>query len=185
MNHHERQSALYKELFAKEYANACRYALSFLQDSHRAEDAVQEVFIKLWEHKPGMLESDGIKYYLITSVRNKCISMLREQKSKQVVYPEHAPEDHEEQMLPMMQREHMTAQQRKLADALSQLPPACKDVFLMVKLHGMSYKQAAAHLELSVKTIENHMGKALRIFREYSQSAVAVAYLLTFFKTGL
>lgn len=184
--HHETQTAaIYKALFEREYANACRYALSFLQDTHMAEDAVQEVFIKLWEQKPELLDTPGIKYYLIASVRNKCISILREQKSRNIVFPEHTPEVHEEHITNFQHKESMTAQEEKIASALAQLPPVCKEVFLLVKLYGMSYKQAAEQLEVSVKTIENHMGKALRIFRDYTQKVAAVAYLFTFLKPVL
>jgi RNA polymerase sigma-70 factor (ECF subfamily) len=182
MHHEKTTEVLYKELFEREYANACRFALSFLTDTHMAEDAVQDVFIKLWEQKPEMLSSPGIKYYLITSVRNKCISILREQKSKGVFYPENAPESHEEHLTPLHHKENLSLQERKIADALGQLPPVCREVFLMVKLHGLSYKQAAEQLEVSVKTIENHMGKALRIFREYTQKVAVVTYLISFFK---
>lgn len=179
------RNSLYREFFQREYAPACRYALSLLGDAHEAEDAVQEVFVKLWEQKPELLGTDGIKYYLLTSVRNKCISVLRTRKGRTVVFTEQSPDGAEEHITEIQHRENATAQERKLADALSQLPPACKDVFLMVKLHGLSYKQAAEQLEISVKTVENQMGKALRIFRDYAQKVSMVAYLFTFLTPGL
>ena len=184
-NNEMQRSALYKEFFKREYAPSCRYALSLLGDAHEAEDAVQEVFVKLWEQKPELLGTEGIKFYLITSVRNKCISILRTRKGRTVVFAEQAPEHSDEPVTEMQHRENAETQERKIADALSQLPPACKEVFLMVKLHGLSYKQAAEQLEISVKTVENHMGKALKIFREYAQKVSLVVYLMTFLKPGL
>jgi len=179
------KGVLYKEFFEREYVPSCRYALSLLGDAHEAEDAVQEVFVKLWEQKPELLGTDGIKYYLLTSVRNKCISILRTRKGRTVVFAEHAPEHPEEHVTETQHREHVNAQEKKLEDALNQLPPACKDVFLLVKLHGLSYRQAADQLAISIKTVENQMGKALRIFRDYAQKVSMVAYLLTLLKPGL
>lgn len=179
------KSALYKEFFEREYVPSCRYAVSLLGDAHEAEDAVQEVFVKLWEQKPELLGTEGIKYYLLTSVRNKCISILRTRKSRTVVFAEHAPEQPEEHITERQHRENISDQHSRLQLALSQLPPACKDVFLLVKLHGLSYRQAADQLEISIKTVENQMGKALRIFREYAQKVSMVAYLLTLLKPGL
>jgi RNA polymerase sigma-70 factor (ECF subfamily) len=173
----------YKELFDSEYANACRYALSYLQDSHMAEDAVQEVFIKLWEQKRDLIGQSGMRYYLIASVRNKCISILREQKGRQISYPETAPDaGHQQPEFALHHTERENEQQQHIREALGQLPPACKDVFLLIKLHNMTYKQAAQHLELSVKTIENQMGKAIKILREYSRKVAMIAYLFSFLK---
>ena len=68
-------------------------------------------------------------------------------------------------MISRQLREDATEQSKRIANALDQLPPKCREVFLLVKLHGMSYKQAAEALDISVKTVENQMGKAIKTFR--------------------
>lgn len=168
----------FKEFFNNEYANACRYANSYLNDYQLAEDAVQEVFIKLWEQKRDIISSSGARFYLITSVKNKCISVLRA-KGDALVFPESAPEAGQDSMvIPMQHKEHMEEQKRKIEAALNHLPPACKEVFLLIKLYDMSYKQAAEHLDISVKTIENQMGKALKIFRSYAAQTDIVLIII-------
>lgn len=170
--------ASFKEFFHNEYANACRYATSYLNDYQLAEDAVQEVFIKLWEQKRDIISSSGARFYLITSVKNKCISVLRA-KGDALVFPETAPDAGQDSMvIPMQHKEQMDEQKRKIAAALNLLPPACKEVFLLIKLYDMSYKQAAEHLAISVKTIENQMSKALKIFREYAAQADILLLIL-------
>ncbi len=153
-----------KSLFDKEYQNLCRFANSYVNDEHLAEDVVQNTFIKIWEQKKELLLTNDARYYLVTSVRNNCISELR--RSKNITFPENSPEtDAEPFFSHMLQKEEYTEQQERIATALDKLPPKCKEIFLMIKLHGMSYKQTAEALSLSVKTVENQMGKAIKTFR--------------------
>jgi RNA polymerase sigma-70 factor (ECF subfamily) len=62
--------------------------------------------------------------------------------------------------------EHLNDQSRRISEALDKLPPKCKEVFLLVKMQGLSYKQTAEALDISIKTVENQMGKAIRVLRE-------------------
>ncbi len=166
----------FKELFDREYNNLCRYAMTYMQDSHLAEDVVQETFIKLWEQKQNLIALAEVKYYLITAVRNNCITALRKQSKAGVQFAENTPEPDPEPFITTTQiREDANEQAKKIADALDRLPPKCKEVFLMVKLHGMSYKQTAEMLKLSVKTVENQMGKAIKTLREYSSQTAIIA----------
>ncbi|OSZ78677.1 hypothetical protein CAP35_10630 [Chitinophagaceae bacterium IBVUCB1] len=163
----------FKDLFDREYQNLCRYALSYLQDSHLAEDVVQETFVKFWEQKKDLIDSPDAKFYLVTAVRNNSITALRKQTKAGVQLAENTPEPEPEPFITNRQaREDANEQARKVAQALEQLPPKCKEVFLMVKMQGMSYKQAAETLDLSVKTVENQMGKAIKTLRDYVQQSV-------------
>ena len=151
-----------------------------MQDEHSAEDVVQETFIKVWQTKQDLLSSPDIKYYLVTAVRNNCISALRKLKSSSIHFPETAPEPEPELFFTAtQQREDAAEKSRRIADALNLLPPKCKEVFLLVKMQSMSYKQVAETLGISVKTVENQMGKALRVLRE--SSGIAALLLAAFF----
>jgi len=164
------QEIAFKNLFDNEYDRLVRYALLYLPDMHQAEDVVQETFVKIWEQKQDLIATENIRFYLVTAVRNNCISALRKLKKQPVVLTDNAPEPEPEPLFhPSQFEEQSNEQVKKITDALNQLPPKCREVFLMVKLHGMSYKQAAETLELSVKTIENQMGKAIRIFRDIAR----------------
>jgi RNA polymerase sigma-70 factor (family 1) len=173
---------LFQQLFSAEYNRLCRYALTFLQDEHSSEDVVQDTFIKIWETKRGLISSPDIKYYLVTAVRNNCISVLRKQKSSSVVYTEHAVEpEPEPHLTPTMQREESREREQKLSSALDMLSPKCREVFLMVKMHSMSYKQVSEALDISIKTVENQMGKALKVLREASTLITLVVLICLLF----
>ena len=158
----------FKTLFEQEYSKLCRYALTYLHDSHQAEDIVQETFIKIWERKQEIIASPDMRFYLVTAVRNNCISALRKLKAQNITFSQHTPEPEPE--IHFTTRQHLedaNEQGRKIADALELLPSKCKEVFLSVKMQGLSYKQTAEMLGISVKTVENQMGKALKVFREH------------------
>lgn len=172
---------VFKELFAKEYDKLCRFALTYMQDIHMAEDVVQDTFIKIWEQKRDLIFKPDIKFYLITAVKNNCISALRKQNSRNEVLTDTAPDKDPEPFITATQyKEQLDEQKKKIENALNCLPPKCKEVFLMIKLYGMSYKQAAEALEISIKTVENQMGKAIKILKDFAgkQALLATAILL-------
>jgi RNA polymerase sigma-70 factor (family 1) len=171
---------IFKQIFASEYSRLCRYALSYVQDEQTAEDVVQETFVKIWETKKEILTQPHIRFYLVTAVRNNCISLLRKQKSSNERYAEELPEPDPEPFFTRTEQvQQLDEQKKRILDALNRLPPKCKEVFMLVKMQELTYQQAADSLDISVKTVENHMGKALKILRE--SLSVATALLAGFF----
>lgn len=169
----------FQELFEKEYEGLCRYAYTFLHDEHAAEDVVQETFVKIWETKKALLQDNSIRFYLFTAVRNNSISYLRKAKSAAVTYTDTTPEPEPEPSLSASQLQNIEDENaRQIAEALNKLPPKCREVFLLVKWQGLSYKDAAATLGLSVKTIENQMGKAIKTFKNMAPGEILLALLL-------
>jgi RNA polymerase sigma-70 factor (ECF subfamily) len=159
--------AAFKHLFAQEYSKLCRYALTFLSDSHQAEDVVQETFIRIWERQRDIIASPNARFYLISAVRNNCITALRKLKTQNIVFTDAAPEPEPEIHFTALQRKEAEQERsHRIAAALDLLPPKCREVFLLIKMQGMTYQQAADTLGISVKTVENQMGKALKVLRE-------------------
>ncbi len=170
--------ALFKQLFAAQYEPLCRHALTFLKDEHAAEDVVQATFIRFWETKKELLASPDARFYLVTAVRNNCISALRKTKTSPVRCTDAEPEPEPEiQFTALQQREAATEQNRRIAAALDRLPPKCREVFLLIKLHGHSYKAAAEALGISVKTVEAQMGKAVKLLREGAVAALLLLFI--------
>ena len=178
MDHTEQ---IFQQLFSAEYGKLCRYALTYMKDAQSAEDIVQDTFIKIWETKRELIASREIRFYLVTAVRNNCISALRKLKSSNIQFTETTPEPEPEPFFTQSQhREDAAEKSDKIAAALNLLPPKCKEVFLLVKMHSMSYKQVAESLDISIKTVENQMGKALRVLREGTVMTAVLALGLLF-----
>lgn len=167
--------SLFETLFRQHYNELSNYAFSILKSKQDAEDAVQDVFIKIWQRDPGVVSNDGIKFYLLTATRNTCISFLRKQAGQYDITPEHLsnlPADDAPAAKPV---DYAALVQH----ALSQLPPQCLAIFKLSRFARLTYQQIAEELDLSVKTVENQMGKALKIMREYArQNQVSFSLLL-------
>lgn len=154
----------FEALFKSHFAHLCNFARQFVLDEEVAQDIVQKVFISLWEKREDIDPKLSIKSYLFTSVRNKCLNHIRDEKKyrSQVLDLDHADfeiaveEDHfgEEEL------------KQKIEAALASLPPKCRQVFEMSRFQQMKYKEIAEELELSQKTVEAHMSKAMKILRE-------------------
>ncbi len=158
--------ARFEKLFREQYNDLSNYAFSILKSREDAEDVVQDVFIKVWQKNPAVIEKDGIKFYLLTATKNTCISLLRKQAGKMAIEPEKA----NLAALPDTPANEQPADYQKLIhNALSRLPPQCLIIFKLSRFANLTYRQIADELNLSVKTIENQMGKAIKIMREYAR----------------
>jgi len=175
----DKKIAEFRTLFQNEYQQLCRYAMTFLHNEQSAEDVVQETFIKIWQQKKELLGTDGLNYYLVTAVRNNCISVLRKQKFNVSNFIDQIGEQYPTFITTdeMLNQEHKEMME-KITHALNLLPPRCREIFLLIKLQGMTYKQAASVLELSVKTVENQMTKAGKIFKELQSKTNIVPILI-------
>ena len=111
---------------------------------------------------------------MTTSVRNSCVSFLRKRKEDTVSIDDHPASA---SCMPDETPEEGKALQDILDSALETLPPRCKDVFLLAKLQGLKYREIAEKLEVSEKTVENQMTKAIKLLRAYV--AVHGALLVT------
>jgi RNA polymerase sigma-70 factor (ECF subfamily) len=160
--------SLFESIFREHYGSLSNYAFSILRKREDAEDVVQDIFIKIWQNTPQVIETSQIKFYLITAVRNGCISFLRKQGRQAHVQPEDAhlhtlPDE------PMAEKRKEPDIRLVVKEAFSLLPPQCAVVFKMSRFGKMTYQQIATELNISVKTVENQVGKALRIMREYAK----------------
>jgi len=166
----------FEQLFKEHYNALANYAFSILKNEPDAEDVVQEVFIRIWQNNPDVLQSEQVKFYLLTAIRNGCISFLRKQAGKTFVQPE----DAHLHRAPDETAQHHTDDLLELArKAIDTLPPQCGIIFKMSRFGKLTYQQIADELGLSVKTVENQMGKALKLMREYAkQHSIAVSLLM-------
>lgn len=147
----------FKKIFQSYYTPLCNYAFRIVNDESTAEEIVQNLFIELWE-KDALTNVKNEAHYLLRSVKFKCIDHLRARKQNKEVplsdLPERTAFDPggltEEDILPLL---HYFA---------SKLPPKTREVFLMSRTSGLTYKEIANEMEISVKTVENQMGRALK-----------------------
>lgn len=158
----------FEVFFRGHYQALCSYAFSFLKDEESSEDVVQDVFIKVWEQRKDLIGTDQLKFYLFTAVRNNCFTHLK--KNKKYFLVELSEEDvPNETLIRLSEVDRNKDPKELIAKAMDQLPPKCREVFMLSRLSHQTYQQIADSLGLSVKTVENQMGKAIRILKTFAR----------------
>lgn len=147
------------------YQPLCRYACSFLNDREEAEEVVQSTFIQVWEKRGSIEVQTSFRSYLYRMVRNACLNVLKHKKVKQA----HAMHE-----LAVGQEAHESVHETllsselelKVGEVMMDLPEQCRIIFQLSRFEGLRYGEIAEQLQISVKTVENQIGKALKIMRE-------------------
>ena len=157
----------FKNLFELHYSPLCNFAYRITDDIDQAEDIVQDIFVKVW-NDPDLLDGNkNINSYVYSMVRNRALEVIRRENISQKINQQleyiqnnaadaNVEEDEIEKLLLLEQ----------IYVSIRQLPPKCSEVFTLSKVNGLTYVQIAEKMNISVKTVENHMGKALRLMRE-------------------
>ncbi|UYZ58773.1 RNA polymerase sigma-70 factor [Hymenobacter latericus] len=155
--------AFMQELFRAFYRPLGSVVFRVVHDRAVAEDLLQDVFLRIWNNRDTLVISSTYKAYLYRAALNAALRHVAQQK-RQVSWDDaNLAEPGRDTTA-----EHLEGQEAEqlVASALEALPPQCRAVFLMSRQEGMSYQQIAEALEVAPKTVENQMGKALRIMRE-------------------
>jgi RNA polymerase sigma-70 factor (ECF subfamily) len=155
----------FEMLFRNFYQPLCNYAYTFLQDREDAEEIVQSTFLMVWEKRDTLAIRTSVRPYLYAMVRNACLNVLKHEKIKQRFAGEEialADRSHDSVSHTIASNEL----ELRIKVALNELPEQCRMVFKLSRFEELKYAEIAEQLNISVKTVENHMGKALKIMRE-------------------
>lgn len=150
----------FEEYFRSLYKPLNLYALRFTEEIDDAEDIVQQAFVDAWEKNSQGFTIGNLKAYMYQAVHNRCLNYLstRRYKADTQEIPD-LPDTSEEEQIRQSERD------ARLWEAIDRLPPERKKIFLMAKQEGLRYQDIAKALGISVKTVENQMGKALKTLR--------------------
>lgn len=151
----------FEELFKEYFVPLMAFSRRILADEDDAREVVHQVFVNLWEKRSEIDLSTSLKSYLFTSVNNRSLNVIRDRKkfsSEEV--PERAGEWDVSAQIESMELEE------KIREVIDSLPERCREIFELNRFDGLKYSEIAVQLEISVKTVENQMSKALKILRE-------------------
>ena len=153
-----------KELFEAHYKPVCAAVNRIVGERGVTEDLAQQVFIRFWEKRHQIQVDTSPGAYLHRMAVNEALAWLRAKKNQQPVEIDQTTPlpleiDGEGQLL----QEELHTQIHRVIDAL---PPRCRTVFQLSRFEEKSYQEIADAMEISVKTVEHQMGKALRVWRE-------------------
>lgn len=153
---------LFENVFRNHYNSLVVFLRSLGADDALSDDVVQQVFVNLWDQKDSFDWSKDPKPYLYRSARNRLFNAFRDQKSDVNLYD---MEDEMESSDAADTKIEWEEFQKNINDLIDELPPRCRMVFLLSRKEGMSHKQISETLEISVKTVENQITKALKLMR--------------------
>lgn len=150
-------------LFKKMYSPLCQFCIKFVKSPEVAEELVSDVFYSIWKNRNRLIISSP-KAYLFTSVRNKAFDHLRKVK-KQV----HCDLENATNIASDTANSQEILVLHELAACMEQsiarLPKQCKLIYELSRDQGLKYKEIATILQVSVKTVETQMGRALKHLR--------------------
>ena len=154
----------YDTVFRTWYPVLVRVAAALLKETDAAEEVAQEVMLELWRRRHLVDADVSLRAYLLRSIRNRSLNHLRHLRVRRQTEADvealyNAPLGSDQ---PIVAKELADAVKVAIAD----LPPRCREVFELSRVHGLKYAEIAEALEISQKTVEAQMGKALRIMRE-------------------
>lgn len=155
----------FEEVFKTHFKSLHAYAFTMVKDEMLAEEMVQNVFCKLWEKKDRLQINSSATAYLYRSVYHECLNHLKHQKVRSA-YQQYMSAQPEGDTIPAASKLQMGELEWHLNKALGELPEQCRTIFQMSRFEELKYQEIADRLGLSIKTIENQMGKALRLLRE-------------------
>lgn len=155
--------AAFEHFFKENYSSLCRFAYGYTKDADDAEELVQNCFVKLWEDRKTLVIGNSLKPYLFSMIKNASLNQI-----KHISVREEYKEYNERQINESHTMEdEMDANllQDKISLAIQNMPPQRKRIFEMSRFEGLKYREIAEHLNISIKTVENHMGSAMRYLR--------------------
>ena len=148
----------YKQFFSM----LVRFAFQYVEDKDTAEDIVQEVFSNIWNQADRIDIRTHIKSYLFGAVRNACLNHLKHQK----VVATHAKENPGQATLDQGAFLEMDELREKINQALAQLPEKRRQIFELSRFEEKKYHEIAKELNISIKTVETQMSRALKVLRK-------------------
>ena len=156
--------AAFDTVFRTWYPQLVRYAEAMLRDRAVAEEIAQEVMLAIWNGRRTLKIDESPAGYLFRATRNRALNELRHRKVEQ---KSHIRLVNATEVGPAAETNMADKQiEAALREAVQSLPDRCREVFELSRVQGLRYAEIAATMEISVKTVETQMGKALRILRE-------------------
>lgn len=167
----------FEALMRAHYARLCDFAVHLVHSRDLAEDLVQDVFVQLWKAHEEIELRDPLRY-LYQAVRNRVVNHRRRQGVREGwerYVLAHSGEGGDATAVESVQAADLADAYRSV---LQELPERCRLVFLLSRDQGLTYPEIARALEISVKTVETQMGRALKLLRHRLHPYLVLALAL-------
>jgi RNA polymerase sigma-70 factor (ECF subfamily) len=165
----------FEQFFQEYYIPVLHYCGTIVKDMDDANDIVQQVFVSMWQKSEEINIHTSARAYLYKMVYNASLDFLKHEKIK-LRHRKEAPEINN--VTAFSDKAAENELEEKIELAIAELPERCGKIFRMSRLKNLKYREIATVLNISEKTVENQMGKALKILREALKDYLPILLLL-------
>lgn len=153
------------------------YALTLTNDHAMAEDILQNVFLKTWEKRKKLNVTTSLQNYLLKSVYNEFLNLYKKKRSTMILEQKYFKAL--EKSVTIHDDSSFEKILARVMAEIQQLPPKCREVFILSRKEGLTNLEISEHLNISIKTVEAQITKAFNILRErLGQSYNTIFFLL-------
>jgi RNA polymerase sigma-70 factor (ECF subfamily) len=168
-------------LYRRYFVRLCAFANKFLIDPQAAEEVVQDIFLKLWENRLTLRGDESGKSFLFQAVHNKSLNLLAHQKvvnrySEMIREVYTHPKEFD--VLESLMAKELNS---RIQFIINDLAPECKKIFLMSRTEGKKHHEIAEELNISIKTVETQIYRALKKLRTELSDYMIVMLALLFY----
>lgn len=151
-------------LFHFYYPGLVMFSTQFTTDRNESEEIVQDFFVKLWQRHQQISLTESLKSYFFLSVKNGSLNFLKHKKVEEKYIREMT--DLANQHLAYNPDLYLESElQEKVKNAIDLLPEKCREIFIMSRIQGLKNDEIAANLNISKRTVETQISKALKVLR--------------------
>lgn len=167
----------FREIYDRYHVQMFYIAKKYLKDAGMSEDAVQDIFVKVWQKRRELVHVNSIKSYLFTMVRNHVLNMLRDRKSELTsissVKEEKLPAKN-----PTEEKLQYSEYETVLRKGVSELSGRKREVFELRTIKGLTNSEVAEHLQIHVRTVKTHYYNSSKFIRTYLKNHAGILLLL-------
>ena len=154
----------FEKLYRRFRPGLVHFAAGIVSHRSDAEEIVQDMFMAVWARKEQLVFDDSLKNYLFTGVKNRCLNHIKKAK---LPFSD-MPDDFSAISPDAGVLENLQAKetQQRIQILIDMLPNKCRQTFLLSRVHELSYKEIAAIMDITPKTVENQIGLALKFLKK-------------------
>lgn len=155
----------FEMLFLKYYNRLCNFSCTYIKSPLLAEEIVQDVFTHIWETRDLLDPNENIKAYLYRSVKNRTLDVIEKRKTERRYLKEYTRFRAEGQQTDAPENEYNGQFIREVQKAVDELPERARMIYRLHKKDGLTYTEIAKIMDISIKTVESQMSRALKLLR--------------------
>ncbi len=161
----------FKDFFERHYSNCYHYALRFVSDNENARDLVQDSYVSFWENRKKIRSAVSGKALLFKILKNHCLNHVKREEVKTKYNDRSLLEikkmelNYHDALNPVFAKIREDELQKRLDEALNQLPQDRKRIFELSRFEGLKNAEIAKKLNLSVRTVDTQIYRAVKALK--------------------